>query len=80
MKKVNKRTPPTERQSKMLEVIKNYTAKRGFPPTVRDIGKAMKITSPNGVMCHLKALEKRGLLRRARANGRALSRGFTVVK
>jgi repressor LexA len=46
--------------------------KRGFPPTVRQIGQAFKISSPNGVMCHLKALEKKGLIAREGFSARGI--------
>jgi repressor LexA len=46
--------------------------KRGFPPTVRQIGLAFQISSPNGVMCHLKALEKKGLIVREGFSARGI--------
>ncbi|MEI6324666.1 MAG: hypothetical protein WCO91_04390, partial [Gemmataceae bacterium] len=48
----------TERQVTILEFIREKIDTRGYGPTVREIGKAFNIKSPNGVMCHLKALEK----------------------
>jgi hypothetical protein len=45
---------------------------RGFPPTIRDIGTAFAIRSPNGVMCHLKALEKKGLIVREGKSARTI--------
>ncbi len=45
----------------------------GFGPTVREIGQAFDISSPNGVMCHLKALEKKGLIKRQGFSARAIT-------
>ena len=52
--------PLTKRQQEILDIIKNSIEEKGWPPTIREIGKATGIRSPNGVMCHLKALEKKG--------------------
>jgi repressor LexA len=45
---------------------------RGYGPTVREIGQQFEIRSPNGVMCHLKALEKKGLINREPNMSRAI--------
>jgi len=45
---------------------------RGYGPTVREIGTAFKIRSPNGVVCHLKALERKGLITRGKNMSRAI--------
>lgn len=45
---------------------------RGYGPTVREIGIHMGIRSPNGVMCHLRALEKKGMIRRSANKSRAI--------
>lgn len=50
---------PTERQMEIYEFIREKIHSRGYGPTVREIGAAFKIRSPNGVVCHLKALERR---------------------
>lgn len=52
----------TERQSEMLRGIAASTAAKGYPPTVREIGRAMGIKSPNGVLCHVKALVAKGCI------------------
>ena len=52
----------TDRQREIYEFIRVKIESRGYGPTVREIGAEFKIKSPNGVMCHLKALEKKGLL------------------
>ena len=51
----------TERQREIYDFIRNKIEGRGYGPTVREIGLGFDIKSPNGVMCHLKALEKKGL-------------------
>lgn len=53
---------PTERQTAVLEVIRRSLAERRIPPTVREIMAALSIANPNGVVCHLKALERKRLL------------------
>src|ERR671933_1064553 len=54
----------TKRQQEIFEFIKRYSAKYGYPPTVRDIGKAVGLASSSTVHAHLANLEKVGLLRR----------------
>jgi repressor LexA len=63
----------TERQREIYEFIRSKIESRGYGPTVREIGGAFKIKSPNGVMCHLKALEKKGLLSREEHAARAIT-------
>lgn len=53
----------TERQLAILEFIRKG-CRAGRSPTIREIAKAFQINSPNGVVCHLNALVKKGLLRR----------------
>lgn len=62
----------TKRQKQIYEFIKDKILNRGYGPTVREIGKAYGIRSPNGVMCHLKALEKKGLISREEHMSRAI--------
>ncbi len=62
----------TKRQQEIFEFIKRYSARHGYPPTVRDIGKAIGLTSPSTVHAHLTNLEKVGLLRRDPSRPRAL--------
>jgi repressor LexA len=62
----------TKRQQEIFEFIKRYSAKHGYPPTVRDIGKAIGLTSSSTVHAHLANLEKLGLLRRDPTKPRAL--------
>ena len=49
----------TERQQHVYDFIRDKIVNRGYGPTVREIGENFEISSPNGVMCHLKALEKK---------------------
>ncbi|MEI8227958.1 MAG: transcriptional repressor LexA [Planctomycetota bacterium] len=63
---------PTERQLEIYAFIRDKIHSRGFGPTVREIGLAFKIRSPNGVVCHLKALERKGLITRGRNMSRAI--------
>lgn len=53
-------TDLTARQSLLLNFIRKFTAKKGYPPTVREMAYYMGVGSPNGLMCHLKALKKKG--------------------
>ena len=62
----------TKRQQEIFDFIKRYSAKHGYPPTVRDIGKAVGLTSSSTVHAHLANLEKLGLLRRDPTKPRAI--------
>jgi len=62
----------TERQREIYDFIRDKIESRGFGPTVREIGEAFDIMSPNGVMCHLKALVKKGLIKRTENRARAI--------
>src|SRR5438309_10796535 len=62
----------TERQREIYEFIRQKIESRGYGPTVREIGLGFGIKSPNGVMCHLKALEKKGLIKREGFSARAI--------
>ncbi len=62
----------TNRQQLIYEFIKDRILTRGYGPTVREIGTHFEIRSPNGVMCHLKALEKKGLISREQNMSRAI--------
>ena len=62
----------TKRQKLVYEFIRDKIRHRGYGPTVREIGDHFKIRSPNGVMCHLKALEKKGLITREKNRSRAI--------
>jgi repressor LexA len=62
----------TKRQQEIFEFIKRYSGKHGYPPTVRDIGKAVGLASSSTVHAHLANLEKVGLLRRDPSKPRAI--------
>jgi repressor LexA len=62
----------TKRQQEIFDFIKRYAGEHGYPPTVRDIGKAIGLTSSSTVHAHLANLEKAGLVRRDPSKPRAL--------
>ena len=62
----------TKRQQEIFDFIRKYSAKYGYPPTVRDIGKAVGLASSSTVHAHLANLEKLGLLRRDPSKPRAI--------
>src|SRR5262245_11849524 len=62
----------TERQKQIYEFIRDKIETRGYGPTVREIGQAFDIKSPNGVMCHLKALVNKGIINRELRHARAI--------
>ena len=62
----------TERQKDVLNYIKSYIVSHGYPPTVREIGKALDISSPATIHVHLKNLEKKGIIRKEGAKNRAI--------
>lgn len=64
----------TARQREVLDFIVGYIAERGFPPSIREIGAALRISSLRGVTIHLDALERKGWIRRESA-----SRGIQVL-
>jgi repressor LexA len=76
----------TARQQRILDYIKRTVRERGYPPTVREIGEAVGLTSSSSVHAQLANLERRGLVRRDPTKPRAMelrgrgapSRGVTV--
>ena len=62
----------THRQRKVLEVIRNSIDRRGYPPSMREIGDAVGLTSPSSVAHQLSALERKGYLRRDPNRPRAI--------
>jgi repressor LexA len=62
----------TKRQAEIFEFINGHLEKTGYPPTVREIGKALGLHSPSTVHAHLAKLEKAGVLRRDPSKPRAL--------
>jgi repressor LexA len=62
----------TKRQQEIFDFIKRYSAEHGYPPTVRDIGKAVGLASSSTVHAHLANLERLGVLRRDPTKPRAI--------
>jgi repressor LexA len=62
----------TERQRQILDFIRSEVHRRGFPPSVREIGEAVGLSSSSTVHSHLSALERKGHIRRDPAKPRAL--------
>jgi hypothetical protein len=54
----------TKRQKSILAFVRWWMHRKGYAPSLRQIGQATKIGTPNGVLCHLKALETKGYIRR----------------
>jgi repressor LexA len=62
----------TKRQREIFDFVRRYGEEHGYPPTVRDIGKAIGLTSSSTVHAHLANLEKLGVLRRDPTKPRAI--------
>jgi repressor LexA len=62
----------TKRQQEIFDFVRRYAGEHGYPPTVRDIGKAIGLTSSSTVHAHLANLEKLGVLRRDPTKPRAI--------
>lgn len=62
----------TERQRRILEVIREFTAEVGYPPSVREIGERVGLSSSSTIHSHLKTLERRGFISRDPTKPRAL--------
>jgi repressor LexA len=70
----------TKRQKEIFDFIGRYAAKTGYPPTVREIGKAVGLHSSSTVHAHLANLEKIGLLKRDPSKPRAIELLFDRAK
>jgi repressor LexA len=62
----------TERQRRVLEVIADSVKRRGYPPSMREIGEAVGLTSPSSVSHQLSTLQRKGYLRRDPNRPRAI--------
>lgn len=62
----------TTRQNEILNYIKKYIATHGYPPTIREIGTALDVSSPATIHAHLTNLEKKGFIRKQETKNRAL--------
>lgn len=72
-----KTTPTlTRRQRAVFDFLLSHAAAHGYPPTIRDIAARFDIKSPNGVLCHVNALVKKGLIER----DPEVSRGIRIVE
>jgi repressor LexA len=74
-------TALTAKQQAIYNYIRKHIETKGFPPAIRDICEEFRISSPNGVMCHLKALQKKGFINRVEKRDnkqRAQARGITI--
>ncbi|QJW95095.1 transcriptional repressor LexA [Frigoriglobus tundricola] len=71
----------TKKQEAIYNFIRKHIEEKGFPPAIRDICTEFGISSPNGVMCHLKALEAKKYINRIQKHKnqqRAQARGITI--
>lgn len=62
----------TKRQNEILDFIKSYIVKYGYPPTVREIGAALGVSSPATIHAHLENLEEKGVIKRKETKNRAI--------
>lgn len=62
----------TKRQKEILNYIKEYIVKFGYPPTVREIGAALGVSSPATIHAHLNNLEAKGFIKKEEAKNRAI--------
>ncbi|TWT33846.1 LexA repressor [Posidoniimonas corsicana] len=66
-------SPLSRGQARILVALRRYITTHGYAPTLRELAARLGIRSPNGVLCHLKALERKGYLRRASHQARAIT-------
>ena len=62
----------TKRQNEILNYIKEYIVQHGYPPTIREIGADLGISSPATIHAHLSNLEKKGVIRKQGSKNRAI--------
>ena len=62
----------TKRQEDILKTLKKFMAKHGYPPTVREIGALLNLSSPATTHFHLNKLEEKGYIKKNEAKNRAL--------
>ena len=63
----------TARQQQIYDYILSFSAEKGYPPSVREIGEALDLKSPSTVHFHLKGLEEAGMINKAEGKTRAIS-------
>jgi hypothetical protein len=66
------RPPMTSRQKQVYEAIMRLSVEKGYPPTIREIGIAIGTPNPNGVLCHLGCLVKKGYIARDKVSSRGI--------
>lgn len=62
----------TDKQNQVLDTIKRFVAKKGFPPTVREIGKELNLSSPATTHFHLDKLESKGYIKKNKSKNRTI--------
>ncbi|MDD2378135.1 MAG: MarR family transcriptional regulator, partial [Bacilli bacterium] len=62
----------TRRQEDTLNFIKKYIVSHGYPPTVREIGSALGVSSPATIQAHINNLEEKGFIRKQESKNRAI--------
>lgn len=62
----------TEKQKQMLDTLKRFIAKNGYPPTVRELGSALDLSSPATTHFHLSKLESKGYITKGKGKNRTL--------
>ena len=62
----------TKRQQEILDFIKVFMVKNGFPPTIREIGEGLGVSSPATIHAHLENLENKGVIKRSNTKNRAI--------
>lgn len=62
----------TKRQKEVLNFIKEFMVKKGYPPTVREIGESLGLSSPATTFSHISQLEEKGYIRKNNSKNRAL--------
>src|ERR1700729_3921364 len=67
--------PATEKQAQVLQAIEAFRVEHGYPPSVREIGERVGLSSTSTIHAHLKALERRGLISRDPTKPRAMRSG-----
>ena len=62
----------TKKQQEVLDYIKNYIVSKGYPPTVREIGRALNISSPATIQVHLSNLVEKGCIKKEKSKNRTI--------
>ncbi len=62
----------TKRQNDIIQFIKEYIVSNGYPPTIREIGDALGLSSPATIHSHLNKLEEKGIIKKDNCKNRAI--------